>query len=68
MKVRPLPPNVDNGGKPQVNGKDLLQTADYREKQVALFTCLSCGGADGLTGPVAVASQIFFFKEQPVYN
>jgi hypothetical protein len=29
-KFHPLPLTIDNGGKPQINGKDLWQTADYR--------------------------------------
>jgi hypothetical protein len=64
-KFHPLLPTVDNGGKPQINGKDLWQTADHREKQLlSIFTCLSCGGADrrwkigGITVPVAAASKI----------
>jgi hypothetical protein len=29
-----LPPTIDNGGKPQINGKTLRQTSVHREKPV----------------------------------
>jgi hypothetical protein len=32
-----LSPTLDIGGKPQINGKDLWQTADYQEKPVCTF-------------------------------
>jgi hypothetical protein len=30
LKFNHLPPTIDNDGKPQINGKDLWQSADYR--------------------------------------
>jgi hypothetical protein len=33
----PPPPPIDNGGKPQINGKALWQTADHSEKPVCTF-------------------------------
>jgi hypothetical protein len=41
-----LPPTLDNGGKPQINGKDLWQTADHRKIGLYVFIYFSCGGAD----------------------
>jgi hypothetical protein len=38
------PPTKDNGGKPQISGKDLWQTADHREKPVSTFLPASPAG------------------------
>jgi hypothetical protein len=43
-----VPHTKVNGGKPQINGKDLWQTADHRKKPVCTFLPASpAGGAGG---------------------
>jgi hypothetical protein len=69
-----LPPTIDNGGKLQINEKDLWQTADHQEKPVCMFLPASpvgelIGGESGwLTVTGAADSQIFLSKEQIICN
>jgi hypothetical protein len=65
-----LIPIIDNGGKPQINGKNLWKTADHPEKPVCTFlTCLSCGEQTGGKNWQDYRSRkIFSSKEYAVYN
>jgi hypothetical protein len=56
-KFHPLSPTKDNGGKPQINGKDLWQTADHRKNR---WSAGKPTGDEKLAVPVATASQIVF--------
>jgi hypothetical protein len=66
----PLLPTIGNGGKPQINGKDIRQRADYWEKPACMFLPVSPMGEQTggeklavLLFPVATASQIVFSME-----
>jgi hypothetical protein len=37
LKCHPLPLTINNGGKPEIKGKDLWQTADHQEKPFCMF-------------------------------
>jgi hypothetical protein len=65
------PPSIDNGDKPQINGKDLWHTAEYQEKPVCTFSPASPVGEQSggeklreLTVPVAVPSQLFSLRKR----